>query len=104
MFLSPRYAAEENWGRIPANNELPDLRLVSDVLWAYWVRQTSNLGALRYYFGLCVQNDDTLRLIAKVYTDKKLKEIPKWPGIEVPTTGADAAAGEALLGDLNQPI
>jgi hypothetical protein len=104
MSLSPRYAAEENWGRTPAGYELPDLRLVSDLLWAYWVRQTSNPGALRYYFALTIQNDETLRLLAKVYADKKLKEIPKWPGIEVATTGADAAAGEALLGDLIQPV
>ncbi|KAH7082347.1 hypothetical protein FB567DRAFT_605713 [Paraphoma chrysanthemicola] len=76
---SPRTAANDNWPYVPPNDQLPALRLASDVLWGYW-------------------NAETLRLMASIFAQKELPDIPTWPGIELSTTGPDAAAGEALLG------
>ncbi|KAH7070647.1 hypothetical protein BKA63DRAFT_493656 [Paraphoma chrysanthemicola] len=95
-FESPRSAADGNWPYVPPNNELPALHLASDVLWGYWVRQ--NPAPFRYYFAMYVQNEETLRLMASIFTQLDLPDIPKWPGIELPTTGPKAAAGEAILG------
>tara|TARA_R110002003_G_scaffold143_3_gene13232 strand:+ start:17696 stop:18220 length:525 start_codon:yes stop_codon:yes gene_type:complete len=74
---------------------LPELRLASDIMFAYWIRNNANPKNLRYYFVNAVMNAITLRLIAKVVNKKGLQNLPPWPGIAL---GLSESEAEYLLG------
>ncbi|KAI8933919.1 hypothetical protein NX059_009612 [Plenodomus lindquistii] len=84
MSESPYYAAETNWDRTPNIDELPALRLGSDIVHAYWLKDNPSPQNLRYYFATNIQNADTLAMIASVLKTKGIHDdIPLWPGVEV---------------------
>jgi hypothetical protein len=93
-FQAPKYAAKEIWGRDPRPDELPALRLASDIMWAYWIRDNPNVGNLKYYIANHIQNADTGALMARILRAKKVPA-STWPGLELKM---DTDEAQALLG------
>lgn len=100
MFESPLHSAKDLWHRTPTINELPALRLGSDILFAYWLRNNANLKRLQYYFVNHVSNEETLRLCATILNGRGYKtNVPSWPGVQVDRGSLefDMLLGELLL-------
>ena len=84
MLQSPLSSAEEIWGHVPSLNELPALRLGSDIMFAYWLRNNANPRRLRYYFVNDVLNDETLRLCTTILKNRgHHATVPVWPGVQL---------------------
>jgi hypothetical protein len=93
----PRSAASRLWygnSKDPDLALLPRLRSLSDILWAYWVRDNPDVKNIRYLIMLGISNDQTNQLIASALKNVggTLKE---WPGTSF---GMDKDEGRALLG------
>ncbi|KAJ4298009.1 hypothetical protein N0V90_005908 [Kalmusia sp. IMI 367209] len=97
FLLSPPSAAEANWRRKPAKEELPELRKLSDVFWGYWVRDNPNIANIQYFWMQDIANDDTEEIIARALHESK-ESIGVWPGV---TFDIDTDAGNAILGSQN---
>jgi hypothetical protein len=64
---SPPSSASREWygnKRDPEPALLPSLKLLSDVLWGYRVRDNPNVKNVRYFFMLGLSNDLTNRIIS----------------------------------------
>lgn len=93
------------WERTPSQDELPELRAISDLTWGLWNRDRDAAPSLQHITKLMsinVVNDDTVAIIKQALWSKepspgqeRITTAPKWPGIEFST--ADEA-GQALLG------
>lgn len=94
----PAVAAAENWGRVPAENELPQLHRASDIIWAYWVRDNPEPSALQYYLVNHVQNVETLPLIARIVRRYGIQQIPYWSNRII--MGSSDESFNAILGAL----
>ncbi|KAF1844423.1 uncharacterized protein K460DRAFT_250326, partial [Cucurbitaria berberidis CBS 394.84] len=98
---SPQSAARTLWyaGRKDANpDDLPRLRALSDILWAFWTRENSaNVMQIRYFFVLGITNDQTNQLIASCL-ERAGKALVEWPGVSFDTATEE---GHALLGSPN---
>lgn len=97
MFLdSPKSSASREWygnKKDPDNALLPHLKLLSDVLWGYWVRDNPNVKNIRYFFMLGISNDLTNQLIASCLQKAK-KQLSEWPGVSFDISTDE---GHALL-------
>lgn len=95
---SPLSAARDNWEREDINSdELPQLRRVSDIITAFWLRHNPTPSNLKYYLVNQVQNEETNELIGSIMRLANLDKLPSWPGL---TVGIGHDVGKALLGKL----
>jgi len=95
---NPMTAARDNWVREDINpDELPQLRRVSDIITAFWLRKNPTPSNLKYYLVNQVQNPETTKLIGSVMRQANLNNLPSWPGL---TVSIEQDAGKALLGKL----
>jgi hypothetical protein len=104
---SPGTRAESYWSYKPHKDELPALRLSSDVAWAIWNREVNrkrkNLNGITKFMSMTVLNDDTEEIIAQAIGQWKgldgatITAAPKWPGVDFSTASQE---GLALLGEL----
>ncbi|KAF2713396.1 hypothetical protein K504DRAFT_498213 [Pleomassaria siparia CBS 279.74] len=105
---SPREAAKKTWklgaGVEPKSEELPQLRMFSDIMWGAWKSDPVSAGSItiipsvKYYFSIDIQNQETLDVIDLALESVKQYTTEKWPGN---TFGMDSEAGKALLGTPN---
>lgn len=97
--VSAAHGAERLWGRKPTADELPAIRSLSDIAWAFWNRGAAgNLQNIKYFFVTIIINHETNQLIEIAH--RKLdppKSAPGgWPGTEF---SMDSEAGQAILGE-----
>lgn len=93
--VKPESAAVDNLGGEIPDDQLPQLRRASDIMWAYWIQNNPNPKNLYSYFVNYVRNDDTLPLIARIIRSHGMTTLPYWPGLEL---SMDDEGAEALLG------
>jgi hypothetical protein len=99
--LSASHSARRLWRTPPTPDQLPHLRSVSDIAWAFWRRATSpathDVRNIRYLFVTVVMNDETSRLIETAHAGLTPPRSGPgvWPGTEF---GMDGDAGAAILG------
>jgi len=74
---------------------LPQVGIVSDIMFAYWLRDNANPRNLRYYITNNIQNEETLKVIARILREKSMQTVPYWPGVEL---GMWEKEAEVLLG------
>lgn len=107
-------AAEVNWKpQVPAAEELPKLKAISDISWGFWNRawmkrptNERKLGDINYFIVHNIVNEETEVLISKAMelhlgddgSPTRFTVLPKWPGLDFYT--ADKT-GKALLGSPN---
>lgn len=77
-------AAEQLWGWLPAADDLPKLRKISDLYWAYWfaLHYGSNIsmGKLDKYVVYGVANAQTAQLISRAVKSRGRTQLESWPG------------------------
>jgi len=100
--MSPRYAAKTLWrlgDREPDPNELPALRIYSDLMWGAWNINLApeKLANIRYYFSMNVINWESEGIISRAIKSVDAGMRP-WPGI---TFDMESEGGRALLGSPN---
>lgn len=92
-------AARRLWKRAPLTEELPAIRSVSDIAWAFWNRAHSaqSLQNVKYLFVTMVINKETNQHVKRALgTLSPPRDEPDgWPGHDF---GLDTDAGKALLG------
>jgi hypothetical protein len=99
--LSAAHSARRLWRTTPTPDQLPHLRSISDIAWAFWRRATSpathSVADIRYLFVTVVMNDETARLIETAHAGLTPPRSGPgvWPGTEF---GMDGDAGAAILG------
>ena len=106
LAVSPAHAYREIHGRDINRNDLPNLRSLSDLLWAGWVSGSSpmgrpgnpNIAGLKYIFMVDVINGETLSVMKRALRNKGLEKVPVWPGVDFSCADED---GAALLGTPN---
>lgn len=97
---APFQCAAEDWRTLGVNSTwdmMPSLRHASDIMAGYWLRGSSNPRGMKYYFAICIQNDETLALIASILLDKAIYDMPAWPGVTLDAT-EDYWGAKVLLG------
>ncbi|KAJ4347557.1 Mitochondrial import inner membrane translocase subunit tim8 [Ascochyta clinopodiicola] len=102
-------SASQNWAVEKLSlDELPKLRQLSDISWAFWRRahpDGANLDNINKFLVHDIVNDDTLRLIGLALKTYRVPEgqqrynfLPKWPGL---TFSIETEEGKAMLGSPN---
>ncbi|KAF2828230.1 hypothetical protein CC86DRAFT_439187 [Ophiobolus disseminans] len=97
---SPKSAASRNWygnKKDPEIAQLPHLHALSDILWAFWNRDNSNVKNIKYFFMLGISNEETNQIVASCL-HKAGKTLSEWPGASFMTNTEE---GHALLGSPN---
>ncbi|XPT03569.1 Mitochondrial import inner membrane translocase subunit tim8 [Ascochyta lentis] len=92
----------------PLVDDLPKLRQISDISWAFWRRAHPDgvgLDNINKFLVHDIVNDDTLRLIRLALKTYKVPEgqqrenrLPRWPGL---VFGIETEEGKAMLGSPN---
>ena len=96
--MSAARSARRVWGVDPKADELPYIRTVSDIAWAFWNRAaTANIQNIRYFFVTMIINPETNRHIRRALKtlDPPREEVEGWPGVDF---DMESEAGRALLG------
>jgi hypothetical protein len=93
-------AARRLWKRAPLADELPAIRSVSDVAWAFWNRvhdDATGLQNIKYLFVTMIINKETNQHVKRALGTLTLpkEDVEGWPGHEF---GMDTDADKALLG------
>jgi hypothetical protein len=88
------------WYRKAAPEELPALRALSDIFWAYWLRDNPNTANIHYFWMMDIANTDTEEIIVRALHNVK-KSISSWPGV---TFTMDTEEGMAILGSANGAV
>ena len=103
--LSPASAIQKNKQRAPLPNELPELRSLSDLVWAGWYRgsapdssNNANVGNVKYLISLAITNAESLSIISRALKARGKTAVSGWPG---DTFQMDTKEGQALLGSPN---
>ncbi|KAJ8110057.1 hypothetical protein OPT61_g6997 [Boeremia exigua] len=95
----PEVSAERIWGWKPTPDQLPKLRNLSDLFWAYWSWIHSAAGArvnnLNKYIVYSIQNPQTDQIIARALRSINKDDVEVWPGQYFSTKSEQ---GLALLG------
>ncbi|KAH6639025.1 hypothetical protein C7974DRAFT_387722 [Boeremia exigua] len=102
-------AAISNWQVAqPADAEMPRLRKISDITWAFWRRAHADgagLSNINKFLVHDIINSQTIRLMQMALQryevpegQERLKRIPKWPGLEL---GIETPGALAMLGSPN---
>ncbi|KAH9873383.1 hypothetical protein J1614_005781, partial [Plenodomus biglobosus] len=100
-FTNAKMEFQRIWGRVPNANELPAIRLLSDILWAYWIRTSGQLGtppALKFYGIMNITQPASKGIIMRALNNQ---EPQVWPGV---TFTADEEAGRALIGSIGASL
>jgi hypothetical protein len=92
---NPLVGTKYNWDRLATSAELPELRLCSDILWGYWMRNNQNVKSLRVYGAHNVVNEDTAPLIVRALTKNGHERMTGWPGVSFDIASPE---GHALIG------
>ena len=97
----PGLQAREYFHRDPKPDELPKLRIISDLYWAYWLELHNKAGPfstiknLNTYIVSNIHNTNTDQVITRALRTRQKEHLESWPGqyfeIETPE-------GLALLG------
>jgi hypothetical protein len=79
---SPAASVQEfyNWNRKAQPGELPDIQYLSDVYWAYWIRDNANIKSIRVYGAEHVVNDATVLLVSRAFKNMQVEAMTQWPG------------------------
>jgi hypothetical protein len=96
--ISASYSAKKMWERQPNPGELPQVRSISDVAWAFWNRASAgNVANIKYLLVTIIMEQDTRDIIRQAHETltPKRSETAVWPGFDF---GMDTPAGQALLG------
>lgn len=102
--VSPASAFRQLYGRDARPDELPQLRSLSDLLWAGWIRGSNphvgnpNPANLNYMFMMWVINEETLSIMKRALKAKGKDKYSVWPGDDFSTREPE---GQALLGSPN---
>lgn len=92
-------AARRLWKRAPLTEELPAIRSVSDIAWAFWNRAHPNGGLenIKYLFVATIINKETNQHVKRALgtLSPQKEEADGWPGHDF---GMDTDAGKTLLG------
>jgi hypothetical protein len=93
-------AARRLWRRAPSVDELPAIRSVSDIAWAFWNRvhvDAESLQNIRYFFVTMIINKETNQHIKRALgtLNPPKEDVEGWPGHEF---DMESDAGKALLG------
>lgn len=102
--VSPTIAYKELHGQSIHIDDLPQLRSLSDLLWAGWLSGSNpntgnpNPNNLKYIFMMWIVNKETLGIMKRALGNKGKDKYSVWPGDDFPVSGAD---GQALLGSPN---
>jgi hypothetical protein len=91
-------SARRVWGVVPKEDELPHIRSVSDIAWAFWNRAAAgNSQDIKYFFVTMIINPETNRHIRRALKTLKppKEEVEGWPGVDF---DMESDAGRALLG------
>jgi hypothetical protein len=99
--LGPVEQARKYWRRDPGPEELPKLRILSDLYWAYWVElhdkggMHSTINNLNTYIVSNIHNKNTDQVVSRALGTRQKQHLESWPGqyFEVETP-----EGLALLG------
>ncbi|KAI4949426.1 hypothetical protein J4E91_005165, partial [Alternaria rosae] len=84
---SPAFEARNLWGledqhTVPLD-ELPALRMSSDLAWAFWRRASGDrLWNIKLIGSLTVVNSETEKIIDRAMKRTALDEVPVWPGVD----------------------
>ncbi|KAI8933928.1 hypothetical protein NX059_009621 [Plenodomus lindquistii] len=90
--VNPMTAAIDEWTETPTVDDMPALRLASDIIFAYWLRNAPNPRVLQYYFVNHIVNVKTAAVITRVLRDSGRTAVPRWPGLSVDGSTEAAAA------------
>lgn len=98
--VSPAKAAASLWRLTPKTEELPHIRSLSDISWAFWNRAAgpaNNIQGIKYFMATMVINRETNQHTKRALSELKPPEgdTKGWPGHEF---SMDTNAGKALLG------
>ena len=102
--LGPFEGAKRNLYRILKPDELPKLRILSDLYWAYWVELhdkaglSSSVTNLNTYIVSNVHNKNTDRVITRALGTRHKEHLESWPGQYFET---ETPEGLALLGEFS---
>lgn len=92
-------AARRLWRRAPLTEELPAIRSVSDIAWAFWNRAHAghDLENIKYLFVAMIINKETNQHVKRALgmLSPPKEEADGWPGHDF---NMDTDAGKALLG------
>lgn len=93
-------AARRLWKRAALTDELPAIRSVSDIAWAFWNRVHSDVESLqniRYLFATMIINKETNQHITRALgtLNPPKEDVEVWPGHDF---DMETDAGKALLG------
>jgi len=92
-------AARRLWKRAPLTEELPAIRSVSDIAWAFWnrVHQGEGLDNIKYLFVMMIINKETNQHVKRALgtLSPQKEEAVGWPGNDF---SMDTDEGKALLG------
>lgn len=97
---SPATAARSLWYRKAVPEELPALRALSDIFWAYWLRDNPNIANIHYFWMMDIANNETEEIIARALHNVK-NSVSSWPGV---TFNMDTEEGVAILGSANGAV
>jgi hypothetical protein len=100
QLFSAAKAARRLWKRVPLADELPAIRSVSDIAWAFWNRvhgDAESLQNIRYLFVTMIINKETNQHVQRALStlDPPKRDAEVWPGHEF---SMETDAGKALLG------
>ncbi|RAQ99818.1 vacuolar amino acid transporter 1 [Stemphylium lycopersici] len=92
-------AARRLWKRAPRTEELPAIRSVSDIAWAFWNRAhpSGGLENIKYLFVAMIINKEANQHVKRALStlSPPREDVDGWPGHDF---GMDTDAGKALLG------
>ncbi|XPS70486.1 Mitochondrial import inner membrane translocase subunit tim8 [Ascochyta lentis] len=100
--VSAASAARRTWGVKPTPDQLPHIRSVSDLAWAFWNRAVgatpgARVQGIKYFFVAMIINAETNRIVRRALLglEPPREEVGAWPGHEF---AMESEAGRALLG------
>jgi hypothetical protein len=102
---SPRESFKRLYRRPAQEAELPQVRSLSDLLWAGWIRGSKpqerdnpDVRNLNYMFMMGIINQDTLKIMKRALHARGKSSFSVWPGDDF---SCETPEGQALLGSPN---
>lgn len=102
--FGPEYSARRLYGQQLGSDDLPKLRALSDLYWAYWIdfhekaSMKNTINNLNMYIVNDVHNEDTDSIITRALSSRQKRRMQKWPGQYFE---AQTPEGFALIGTLS---
>lgn len=102
VLIGPAFAAERLWGWTPSASQLPKLRNISDLYWAYWSALHNAAGTrvsnLNKYIVYSIHNTQTDQIISRSVRSRGKAGLESWPGEYF---SIESTQGLALLGEFS---